>query len=160
MLQDRVSDSTFIRCKHPDCFSILHVRKYALTCYFWCFWCPCYALVVTSNRLNQFFNFSLVTYMGAQVKSSIIANICWLIQTFKYQCCAFQVHFKSILVYNLKTKSDFWSKCPHYIIGYMITLGSMFFPFSLVLNFGIFWLFIMPNLKCIHAVFALLWPFQ
>ena len=45
--------------------------------------------------------------MGAQVNSSAIANIYWLIQTFKYQRFGFQVHFKSILVYNLKTKIGF-----------------------------------------------------
>ena len=72
--------------------------------------------------------------MRAQVNSNTIANICWLIQTFKYQCCGFQVHFKSILVYDLKTKRDFWSTCTHYIMGYMMNLGSLFFLFSLGLN--------------------------
>ena len=81
----------------------------------------------------QFFNPSSVIHMRAQVKSSTIANICWLIQTFKYQCCGFQGHFKSILVYDLKTKSDLWSKCPYYIMGYIINLGSMFFLLPLVL---------------------------
>ena len=57
--------------------------------------------------------------MRAQVDSSTIANICWLIQTFEYLCCGFQAHFKSIWVYNLKTKSDFWSKRPHYIMGFL-----------------------------------------
>ena len=82
----------------------------------------------------QFFNPSLIIHMRAKVNSSTIANICLLIQTFKYQYFGFQVLFKSILAYNLKTKSDFWSKCPHYIMGYIINLGSMFFLFSLVLN--------------------------
>ena len=44
------------------------------------------------------------------------------------------MHFKSLLVHDLKTKSDFWSKCPHYIMGYIINVGSMFFLFSLALN--------------------------
>ena len=79
-------------------------------------------------------NPSSFIYMRAQVTSSMIANICLLIETFKYQCCRFQVHLKSILVYNLKTKSDFRSECPHYIMGYIINLGSIFFIFSLVLN--------------------------
>ena len=82
----------------------------------------------------QFFNPSSVTYMRPQVNSSTIANICWLIQTFQCQCCMFQVHFTWILVYNLKTKSDFWSKCPHYMMGYIMNLGSMHFLLSLVLN--------------------------
>ena len=82
----------------------------------------------------QFFNLSSVIQMRAQVNSNTIANIWWLIQTFKYQCCGFEVHFKSILVYNLKTKRDFWPTCPHYIMGYIINLGSLFFLLSLVLN--------------------------
>ena len=82
----------------------------------------------------QFFNPSSVIQMRAQVNFNTIANICWLIQTFKYQCCGFQVHFKSILVYNLKTKGDFLSTCPHYIMGYIISSGSLLFLFSLVLN--------------------------
>ena len=83
--------------------------KYTLRVYFWCFWCPCYALFCYVKQMKpiQFFNPLSVIYMGAHVNSSIIANICWLIQTFKYQCWGFQVHFKSILVYNLKTKTIF-----------------------------------------------------
>ena len=133
MLQDRVSDCSFTRCKHTDCFPILHIRKNTLRGYFLCF---CYALVVMSNIWNQyiFFNPSSVIFMRPQVKSSTIGDICWLMQTFKYQCCGLQVHFKSILVCNSKTKSDFWSKCPHYIMGYIKDLSSMFFLFSLVLN--------------------------
>ena len=86
----------------------------------------------------QFFNPSSVIHMRAHVNSSTIAKSCWLLQTLKYQCWGFQVHFKSSLVYNLKTKSDFWSKCPHYIMGYIINLGSLFFLFSLVLNLAYF----------------------
>ena len=89
---------------------------------------------VKQMKSIQLFNPSSVIYMRAQVNSSTIANICWLIQTFKYQCCGFKVLFKSIWMYKLKTKSDFWSKCPHYIMVYMINLGSMFFIHSLVLN--------------------------
>ena len=88
---------------------------------------------VKQMKSIQFFNPSSVIYPRAQVNSSTIVNICWLIQTFKYQCVGFQEHFKSILMYNLKTKRDFWSKSPHYIMGYIINLGSMFFLLSLVL---------------------------
>ena len=43
--------------------------------------------------------------------------------------------FEMILVYNLKTKSVFFlSKYRHYIMGYIIHLGSTWFLFSLVLN--------------------------
>ena len=86
------------------------------------------------NTINTIFNPSSVMYIIAQMNFSTIANICWLIQTFKNQCCGFQVHFKLKLEHNLKTKRDFWSKCPHYIMGYIINLGSMSFIFSLVSN--------------------------
>ena len=89
---------------------------------------------VKQMKSIQFFNPSLVIYLRAQVNPSTIANICWLIQTLKYQFCGFQVHFESHMVYNLKTKSDFWSKYPHYIMDYIINLGSMFFLVSLFWN--------------------------
>ena len=77
----------------------------------------------------RFFNPSSVIYMRAQVKSSTPANTYGLIQTFKYQYWGFQVYFKSILVYNLKTKSDFSSKCSHYIMGCITNWVSIFFIF-------------------------------
>ena len=133
LLQDRVSDCTF-----PDCFPILHGHKIYFYGLFPMFLVSmlragCY---VKQMKSIQFFDPSSVIYMIAQVNSSTIANICWSIQTFKYQCFGFQVYFKSIciIVYNLKTKSEFWSKCPHYIMGCIIKLGSMFFLFPLVLN--------------------------
>ena len=101
VVQDRVSDCTFTRCKHKDCYLIIHVRKYTLRGYFRCFLCPYYNVHVKQLRSIQFFNLSSVIYMRVQVNSSIIANICWLIQTFKYQCCGFQMHFKWIMLYNL-----------------------------------------------------------
>ena len=101
------------------------------------FWCPCDALAVMPNRWNQY-NVStlyrLYIYMGAQVNSSAIVDIYWLIQTFKYQSFGFHVQFKSILVYSLKTKSSLWPKCPHCITGYITNLGPIFFLFALVLN--------------------------
>ena len=136
MLQDRASDCTFTRCKHPDYFPILHVRKIYFDRSFLGFLVSmlCTGCYVKQMKSIQFFNPSTLIYMRAQVNSSTIACICWLIQTFKYQCCGFQVHFKSILVYNLKTKSEFWSKCPHYIMGCILNFGSMFFLILLVLN--------------------------
>ena len=89
---------------------------------------------VKQMKSIQFLNPSSVIYMRALVNSSTIANICWLIQIFKYQCCGFQVHFKAILVYNLKTKSDFDQKYLHYIMHYIINFASMFFHLSLVLD--------------------------
>ena len=120
----------------PDCFPILYVRKIYFEGLFLMFLVSmlrtgCYVKQIKSI---QFFNPSSVIHMRAQVNFSTIANISWLIQTFKHQCCGIQVHFKSILVYNLKTKGDFWSKCSHYIMCYIVNLGSMFFLLSLVLN--------------------------
>ena len=126
-----------LACKHSDCFPTLHVRQIFFEGLF-----PIFVLVsmlrtgcyVNQMKSIQLFNPSSVIYMRAQMNSSSIANICWLMQAFKYQCCGFQVHSKSILVYNLKTKSDFWSKCPHYILNYITNLGSTFFLLSLILN--------------------------
>ena len=119
--------------------------------------CSCY---VKEMKSIQFFNPSSVIYMRAQVNSSTSANICWLIQAFKYQYCGFQVHFKWSLVYNLKTKSDFLSKCPHYIMGYIINCGSMLFLLSLVFTFA----YIDYSLCQIWSVYMQnllrLWPFQ
>ena len=81
---------------------------------------------VKQMKSIQCVNPSSLIYMRVQVNSTVIANTCWLIQTFKYQCRGFQVNFQSILIYNLPTKNDFWSKCPHHMVGYTIDLGSMF----------------------------------
>ena len=54
VLQDRVSDCTFTRCKHQTVFLYCMSVKYTFRGYLWCFWCPCYALVVMSNRWNQY----------------------------------------------------------------------------------------------------------
>ena len=69
--------------------------------------------------------------------------------------------FKSILVYNLKTISDFWSKCSHDIMGYMIN-WVLYFSY-----FHMFWIWHILIIHCTkfeeytwHAVFAMLWPFQ
>ena len=83
------------------------------------------------DEINAIFQpFIGYIYMRAQVNSTTPANIYGLIQTFKHQYWGFQVYFKSILVYNLKTKSDFGSKCSHYIMGYMINWVSIFFILS------------------------------
>ena len=120
---------------------------------------------VKEMKSIQFFNPSWVIHMRAQVNSSTIANICRLIQTFKYQYCGFKVHFKLILVYNLKTKSNFWSKYPHYIMGCMINLGSMFFLFLLVLNLAYIeyplchiWSVYMQYLRCCDHYDKCLFP--
>ena len=64
-------------------------------------------LLCQTDEIIHFFNPSSVIYMMAQVNSSTIANICWLMQTFKYQCCGFQVHFISILCLMWRPKAIF-----------------------------------------------------
>ena len=60
----------------------------------------------------QFFKHSSVIYTRVQVNSGTIANSCWLIQTYKYQCCRFQVHFISIFsVWFEAPKSHFHWFC-------------------------------------------------
>ena len=106
MLQDRVSDCTFTRCKHQTIFLYYMSVEYTEGL-FLMLWCPCYALVVMSKRWNQY-NCSTLHRLYIWGHRWILVNICWLIQTFKYQCCRFQWHYKLILVYNLKTKGDFF----------------------------------------------------
>ena len=124
---DVSTQTIFLYYVRKICFDGLFLMIYGVHVTHW--------LLCQTDEINTQFVFqSLIgyIYMRAQVNSSTIANICWLIQTFKYQCCGFQVHFESIMVYNLKTKSNFWSKCPHHLMGYIINFGSMFFLESLV----------------------------
>ena len=83
--------------------------KYTLTGYFWWFLVSMLRNGCSAKQMKSihFFNPPSVICMRAQVNSNTIVNVYWLIQTFKYQCEGFQVHFKSIWVYNLKTKTIF-----------------------------------------------------
>ena len=160
--EPRSCDCTSLDISTQAVFLYYMSVKYTFRVYFWCFLVSMLPTGCNVKKMKsiQFFNPSSVIYIIAQVNSSTIANICWWIQTFKYQCYGFQVHFKSVLVYNLKTKRDFLSKCPHYIMGCIINFGPMFFPIFIGFELGIYRIFNVPNLKCIHAVFAMLWPFQ
>ena len=90
-----------------------------------------------------------------QLVPRAITDIYRLLQTFKFQNSESQMHFKSNLVYNLKTKT-FLIKISTLHYGSHKKLG-WFFVFSLVFEFGIHWLFIVPNFKRIGALFAMLW---
>ena len=59
--------------------------KYTLRGYFWWFFVSMLHTGCNAKQMKsiQFVNPSSVRYMGAQVNSSFIVNICWLIQTFK-----------------------------------------------------------------------------
>ena len=110
---------------------------------------------VKQMKSIQYFNPSSVIYMRAQVNFSTIANMCWLIQTFKYQCCGFQVHFESNLVYDLKIKSDFFFKMSTLHNGLHNKFGLYVFLFSLILNLAYidyslcqFWSIYIQFLRC------------
>ena len=62
---------------------------------------------VKHTKSIQVVNPAPVIYTVAQVNSNDITNICWLIQTFKYQSFAFQVLYKPVWLYYLKTNGDF-----------------------------------------------------
>ena len=58
-------------------------------------------------------------------------------------------------MYNLDTKSDLWWKCWHYIMGFIIRLGPIFFLFALVSNLAYIeyrlcqiWSIYMQYLRC------------
>ena len=160
VLKDHVSDCTFIRCKHPDCFPLLHVRKIYFEGLFLVLLLSmirtgCY---VEQMKSIQFFNPSSVIYMRAQVNSSTIATICWLIETFKYQWCVFQVHLNRFGVL-FEDQRRFLIKVPTLHNG-LHNKFALCFPISTGYGFATYWLFIVPNLKCIPAVFAMLWPFE
>ena len=70
----------FIRCKSPNCFPILLCVKYNVKDYVWWFSCP-YCFNAEQTRSTEFFNPATALYSGAQVNSSIIANIHLLICT-------------------------------------------------------------------------------
>ena len=77
MLQDRVSDCTFAKYKHPDCLTILHVRKIYFAGLFLIFFGSMLRTgsYVKQIKSIQIFNPSSVIYMRAHVNSSTIANI-------------------------------------------------------------------------------------
>ena len=88
---------------------------------------------VKQMKSIRFFNPSSVIYVWGH--RWILALLLIFVDWYKHSntnFSGFQVHFESNMVYNLKAKSDFWSKWAHYIIDYIINLGSMFFLASLV----------------------------
>ena len=91
--------------------------RYTFRVYLWCIGVHVtHWLLRQTDEINTIFQrFIGYIYIIAQMNSSIIVDICWLIRTFKYQCCGFQVHFKSKLVYNLKTKNAIFDQNVHII---------------------------------------------
>ena len=75
------------------------------------------------------------------------------------------MYFKLIRVYNLETKSELWWKCWHYIMDYIIKLGSIFFLFVLVSNLAYIeyllcqiWSIYMQYLRCYDHCNKCLFP--
>ena len=63
---------------------------------------------------------------------------------------------ESILVYNFKTKGVFFIKMSTLYNRLHNISGLYVFPIFIGFEFGIYRVFIVPNLKCIHALFAML----
>ena len=132
----RVSDCTFTTCKHPDCFPILHVRKIYFDVISDVFRCPCYALIVMSNRWNQY-NFSTPHPLYVWGHSWILVLLLIFVDWYKHSNANFA---GSMCILNRfwciiwRPKAIFLSKCVYYIMGYIINWGSIFFLFPLILN--------------------------
>ena len=135
--------------------------KYTLMGYLWCFWCPCYALVVMSNRWNQY-NFSTLHRLCKWGHRWILILLLIFVDWCK--------HSNTNVAGSKCILNRFWCiiSRPKDILTNMSTLhnglhnefGLSVFPIFIGLEFGIYWLFNVPNLKRIHAVFAMFWPFQ
>ena len=69
--------------------------KYTSRVYFWCFWCPCYALVVMSNRWNQY-NFSTLHRLHILLHRWILVLLLIFVDWCKHSNTSFAV-FKCIL---------------------------------------------------------------
>ena len=87
----------------------------------------CYTCINQMKSIQLFISSSVIYIWG---RRWILVLLLIFVDWYKHS----NTNFKSILVYNLKTKSDFWSKCPHYIMNYISNLGSTFFLLLLVLN--------------------------
>ena len=161
VFQDRVSDCTFTRCKHQTVFLYYMSVKYILRGYLWCFWCPRYVLVVLSNRWNQY-NFSTLHRLYKWGHRWILILLLIFADWYKHsntnvagwKCilnrfCGLIWRPKRLLT-NMSTLHN----------GLHNKFGLSVFPIFTGFAFDIYWLFIVPNLKRIHAVFAMFWPFQ
>ena len=141
--------------------------KYMLSVYFWCFFVTILPTgwYAKQTKSKQFVNPSSVLYMRAQVNSSTIANICWLIQAFKQQCFGTQALLNRFGCIIWKSKAMFDKEYSHYIIfalHYWLCnkCGLYIFPIVAGSEFGVYWVVIVPNLRYIHTSLEMLWPFQ
>ena len=161
VLQDRVSDCTFTRYKHINCYLILHAHKIYFEGLFLMFLvfmlrCSCYVKQMKSIQ------FSILHRLYIWEHRWILVLLLIYVDWYK--------HSNTNIAGSKCILNRFWCIIwrPKAILIKMSTLhnglhnkfGLHVFPICIGFEFGIYRLFIVPNLKCIHAVFAMLWPFQ
>ena len=157
MLHDHVSDCTFTRCKHSDCFPLLCPKNILRGVISDVLWCSCYALVIISNRWNQYV-FSILHRLYIWGHRWILALLLIFVDWYKHSKTNFassKCILNRIWCIIWRPKIDFWSKCPHYIMDYIKNLGSNLLLVSLVWNLAYIdyslcqiWSVYMPYLQC------------
>ena len=160
VLQDHVSDCTFTRRKHPDCFPILHVRKMYLEGLFLMCLVSMLPIGCYVKRWNQY-NFSIIHRLSTWGHRWILLLLLKFVDWYNHSNTNV-VGIKCIL-------NRFWCiiwtpkailiKMPTLHNGLHNKFGLYVFPILIGFEFAIYRLFIVPNLKCIHTGFAMLWPF-
>ena len=88
-----------------------------------CFWCPCYALVVVSNRWNQF-NFSTLHRLSIWGHRWTLVLLLIVVDWYKHSNtnvagCKCILNRFGCKIWRPKV-IFFLSKCPHYIVAYTI----------------------------------------
>ena len=126
-------------------------------------WCPCYALVIMSNRWNQY-GFSILHRLYTWGHRWILALLLTFVDWYKHSNTNFagsKCILNRIWCIIWRPKAVFFIKMSTLYNGLHNKFGLYVFPSFIDLEFGIYRLFTVPyHLKCIHAVFAMLWPFQ
>ena len=135
VLQDRVRTVLSLNLSLQTVSPYYMAIKYTFRGYFWCFWCPFYALVVMSNRWNQY-NFSTLHRLYIWGHRWILVLLLIFVDRYKHSntnvlgskcilnrfwCIIWRPKANLILMSTLH-------------MGYIINLGSMFFLFPLVLD--------------------------
>ena len=161
VLSDRVSDCIFTRCKHQDCDAISDVHKVYFEGLFLIFSCPCYALVLMPNIRNQH-NFSTLHWFYIWKCRWILALLLVSVDWFKpsnstvsrSKCILYR--FKCII---WRPTANFDKMCTLHNMLHD-KFGRYLFHICSGFEFGIYRIFIVPNLKRIHAIYTMLLPFQ
>ena len=129
--------------------------------YFWCFSCLCYAPVIMPNTRNQS-TFSTPHWLSIWEHGWILVLLLISVARFKLSNSSIS-GYKFILI---------WFGCiirrPKWYFAKMVTLRNRLhnklnpdiFHIFISFEFSIYPVFIVPNLKYIHAIFMMLWPFK